>query len=54
MDSGPLDTFRTAAIEWAVRDDTAASAAATEVAGDVSAVVLVEGVSDAVAVETLA
>ena len=49
-----LDTFRAAAIEWAVRGDSAASAAATELAGEVATVVLVEGVSDALAVETLA
>jgi len=51
---GALDTFRQAAIEWAIRADRAASAVATELAGDVATVILVEGVSDAVAVETLA
>ena len=49
-----FDTFRQATIEWAVRGDTAGRAAATELAGDVATVILVEGVSDAVAVETLA
>ena len=48
------DTFRHAAIEWAVRGDRAASAVAAELAPKVSAVILVEGVSDAAAVETLA
>jgi hypothetical protein len=51
---GKPGTFRRAAIEWAVRGDRAASAAATELAGDVASVILVEGVSDAVAVEALA
>jgi hypothetical protein len=49
-----LDTFRQAAIEWAIRGDRAASAAASGLAREVVTVVLVEGVSDAVAVETLA
>jgi hypothetical protein len=49
-----LDTFRQAAIEWAVRGDQAARAAATELAPEVGTIILVEGVSDAVAVATLA
>jgi hypothetical protein len=49
-----LNTFRQAAIEWAVRGDKAARGAASELAREVATVVLVEGVSDAVAVETLA
>ena len=49
-----LETFREAAIEWAIRGDKAASAAAAELAREIAIVILVEGVSDAVAVETLA
>lgn len=48
------DTFRQAAIEWAVRGDRAASAVAAELASGIAIAILVEGVSDAVAVEALA
>jgi hypothetical protein len=48
-----LDTFRQAAIAWAVRGDDEARAVATSLSPGILSVVLVEGVSDAAAVETL-
>ncbi len=49
-----LDSFRQAAIAWAVRGDDEAQAVAIRLSPDILSVVLVEGVSDAAAVETLA
>ena len=49
-----LDAFRQAAIAWAVRGDDDARAVAARLSPDIRSVVLVEGVSDAAAVETLA
>jgi len=47
-------TFRDAAFAWAVRGDPGARDVATELARGVDSVILVEGISDAVAVEALA
>lgn len=47
-------TFSDAAVAWAVRGSEESRLLATELARDVSSVILVEGVSDATAVETLA
>jgi hypothetical protein len=49
-----LDRFRQAAIDWAVTGNREAEYLATDLAGAVSAVILVEGVSDAAAIEALA
>ncbi|HEY4269896.1 MAG TPA: TOPRIM nucleotidyl transferase/hydrolase domain-containing protein [Galbitalea sp.] len=49
-----IDTFRRAAIEWAIRGDAAAEATAMGVRDSVKTGILVEGVSDAAAIEALA
>jgi predicted ATP-dependent endonuclease of OLD family len=49
-----IDSFRQAAIEWAIRGDAGAKATATRLRGSVDTVILVEGVSDAAAIEALA
>lgn len=50
----PIDSFREAAIEWAIRGDAAAEAAARRLRDGIESVILVEGVSDAAAIEALA
>jgi hypothetical protein len=49
-----LDHFRQSATQWAVGGDAEAGALTRTLARDIAAVILVEGVSDAAAIETLA
>jgi hypothetical protein len=49
-----IDSFRQAAIEWAIRGDPGAEAAARRLRDGIESVILVEGVSDAAAIEALA
>jgi hypothetical protein len=49
-----VDAFRRAAVAWAVRGNEDAGAVAAVLAPDIDAAILVEGVSDAAALEALA